>query len=200
MASLGRPRGFDREAALEAAMMLFWRKGFAGASMNDLCEAMGIRSPSLYAAFQSKEALYIEAVEEYVRIFAPRVWGRLAEAPTARAGFEDFLLAAAESMAKTSVKPGGCMATLTALGDECPVAVTSVVTGIRQQMLSMLQSRLESALAAGELAASTDLNSLGRFFLSTYQGMAVQARDGATRAQLKDIAKTAMMAWPDRHA
>ena len=63
MAAMGRPREFDRDAALEAAMFLFWRKGFAATSMNDLCDAMGISSPSLYAAFGSKEALYLEAVE-----------------------------------------------------------------------------------------------------------------------------------------
>jgi AcrR family transcriptional regulator len=63
MAVIGRPREFDRDAALEAAMFLFWRKGFAATSMNDLCDAMGVRSPSLYAAFGSKEALYLEAVD-----------------------------------------------------------------------------------------------------------------------------------------
>src|SRR3979411_1663755 len=78
MAVIGRPRGFDRDAALEAAMFLFWRKGFEAASMNDLCDAMGVRSPSLYAAFGSKEALYLEAVEHYVRTQGPTVYARLA--------------------------------------------------------------------------------------------------------------------------
>ena len=72
MAVIGRPREFDRDAALEAAMLLFWRKGFEAASMNDLCDAMGVRSPSLYAAFGSKEALYLEAIEHYVRTTDPR--------------------------------------------------------------------------------------------------------------------------------
>ena len=71
MAVIGRPEGFDRDAALEAAMVLFWRKGFAATSMNDLCDAMGVRSPSLYAAFGSKEALYLEAIEHYVRDYRP---------------------------------------------------------------------------------------------------------------------------------
>jgi AcrR family transcriptional regulator len=62
MTVIGRPREFDRKAALEAAMLLFWRKGFAATSMNDLCDVMGVRSPSLYAAFGSKEALYFEAI------------------------------------------------------------------------------------------------------------------------------------------
>src|SRR6202035_3596322 len=93
MAIIGRPRGFDRDAALEAAMVLFWRKGFAAASMNDLCDAMSIRSPSLYAAFGSKEALYLEAVERYVRTIGPPIWDRLADGATALDSLgEHFLL------------------------------------------------------------------------------------------------------------
>ena len=93
MAVIGRPRAFDRDAALEAATLLFWRKGFAAASMTELCEAMGIRSPSLYAAFGSKEALYLEAVERYVDIQGHLVWDRLEDGATARAGVENLLIA-----------------------------------------------------------------------------------------------------------
>jgi len=114
MALIGRPREFDRGAALEAAMLAFWRKGFAATSMNDLCDAMGVRSPSLYAAFGSKEALYLEAVEHYVEIFGPPVWDKLAEGATARAGVENLLLAATESLPESHVTPPGCMATLAA--------------------------------------------------------------------------------------
>src|ERR1700750_1547259 len=96
MAVVGRPRAFDREAALEAAMLLFWRKGFAAASINDLCEAMGVRSPSLYAAFGSKEALYLEAIERYARTIGDALWAQLAEAPTARTGVQRLLRAASE--------------------------------------------------------------------------------------------------------
>jgi AcrR family transcriptional regulator len=196
MATAGRPRGFDRDAALDAAMLLFWRKGFAATSMNDLCDAMAIRSPSLYAAFESKETLYIEAVEDYVRTIGPPVWGKLAEGPTARASVENLLLAAAETMPGSSAKPAGCMATLAAVGDEWPAAIAEVVRKVRLELLSMLQSRLETGVAKGELPASTDLDRLSRFYLGVYQGMAIQARDGATSAELRGIAAMAMVAWP----
>ena len=98
MAIIGRPREFDRGAALEAAMLAFWRKGFAATSMNDLCEAMDVRSPSLYAAFGGKEALYREALQRYVETVGPPVWGKLAEGATARASVEKLLLAATESL------------------------------------------------------------------------------------------------------
>ena len=196
MAVIGRPREFDRDAALEAAMFLFWRKGFSATSMNDLCDAMGVRSPSLYAAFGSKEALYLEAVEHYVRTQGPPVWDKLAEGATARAGIENLLMAGTERLPKSRAIPAGCMAVLAAVGDEWPAAITRVVKKVRLEMLGMLRSRLETAVAKGELPASTNIDGLSRFYLSVFQGMAIQARDGASQAELKAVAATAMAGWP----
>jgi AcrR family transcriptional regulator len=196
MAIIGRPRGFDRDAALEAAMVLFWRKGFAAASMNDLCDAMSIRSPSLYAAFGSKEALYLEAVERYVRTIGPPIWDRLADGATARAGLEKLLLAATESLPESAMTPAGCMAALGAVCDEWPAPIIEAVRNVRLEMLGMLRSRLEAGVANGELPASTDIDSLSRFYLGVYQGMAVQARDGASAGDLSGSVAAAMAAWP----
>jgi AcrR family transcriptional regulator len=196
MAIIGRPRGFDRDAALEAAMLLFWRKGFAAASMNDLCDAMSIRSPSLYAAFGSKEALYLEAIERYVRTIGPPIWGKLAGGTTARASVEKFLLAATESLPESSTTPAGCMAVLGAVCDEWPAPIIEAVRNVRLEMLGMLRSRLEAGVANGELPASTDIDSLSRFYLGVYQGMAVQARDGASAGDLRGLVAAAMAAWP----
>jgi AcrR family transcriptional regulator len=165
-------------------------------SMNDLCAAMGIRSPSLYAAFGSKEDLYLEAFDRYVRSVGPPVWDRLAEGATARAGVESMLLAATEAMPKSRATPAGCMAALAAVGDECPPAIANVMRKVRLKMLDNLRSRLESAAADGELPASTDIDRLSRFYLGVYEGMAVQARDGASRADLRGVAAVAMAAWP----
>jgi AcrR family transcriptional regulator len=196
MAVIGRPREFDRGAALEAAMLLFWRKGFAMTSMNDLCEAMGIRSPSLYAAFGSKEGLYLEALEHYVQTVGPPIWDRLAEGATARASVESLLLAATESLPKSRATPAGCMAALGAVGDEWPTAIANVVRKVRTKMLGNLRSRLEKAVAEGELPPATDIEHLSRFYLSVFEGMAIQARDGASRAELRGVAAAAMAAWP----
>jgi AcrR family transcriptional regulator len=196
VAIIGRPRAFDRDEALEAAMVLFWRKGFEATSMTDLCGAMGVRSPSLYAAFGSKEALYLEAIQHYVEIFGPPVWDKLAEGATARAGVENLLLAATESLPESHVTPAGCMATLAAVSDEWPAGIAEVVRKIRVEMLGMLRSRLETGVASGELPTTTDIEALSRFYLSVYQGMAVQARDGAGAPELKGVVAAAMSAWP----
>jgi AcrR family transcriptional regulator len=189
MAIIGRPREFDRGAALEAAMLAFWRKGFAATSMNDLCDAMGVRSPSLYA-------LYCEALERYVETVGPPVWGKLAEGTTARESVEKLLLAATESLPQSRDSPAGCMATLGAVCDEWPAGIADTVRKIRLDMLGMLRSRLEAGAAKGELPPTTDIEVLSRFYLSVYQGMAVQARDGAGAAELRGVVATAMAAWP----
>lgn len=177
-------------------MRVFWQKGFSAASMNDLCEAMGIRSPSLYAAFGSKEGLYREAMDRYVSTIGPPVWDKLKEGSTARAGVEKLLLAGTESLPQSDTVPAGCMAMLSAVGDEWPSAITDVARSIRLESLGNLRARLSAAVADGELDPSTDVEKLSRFYLGVFQGMAVQAKDGATQAELSSIAETAMAAWP----
>ena len=196
VAIIGRPREFDRDAALQAAMVLFWRKGFAAASMTDLCDAMSIRSPSLYAAFGSKEALYLEAIDRYVRNNGPPIWGKLAERATARACVENLLLAASEILPDAPTSPGGCMVTLGAVCDEWPESILQAVRNVRLHMLGVLRARLEAGVANGELPASTDIDSLSRFYLGVYAGMAVQARDGASAGDLRGLVAAAMGAWP----
>lgn len=192
----GRPREFDRDAALDAAMYLFWRKGYEAASMHDLCDAMGVRSPSLYAAFESKEALYLAAIEHYVEPRGEPVWDRLAEGATARAGIEKLLIGAAETLPKSRSAPAGCMAVLGAVSDEWPATITRAVRKVRLDMLDNLRGRIEAAVGSGELPASTDTEALSRFYLSVFQGMAIQAKDGATPAELRGAVEAAMAAWP----
>jgi AcrR family transcriptional regulator len=196
VAIIGRPRAFDRDEALEAAMVVFWRKGFEATSMTDLCAAMGVRSPSLYAAFGSKEALYLEALQRYVEIVGPPVWGGLGEEKTARAGVENLLLAASKILPEAPASPAGCMAALGAVCDEWPAGIADAVKKIRLDMLEMLRSRLRSGVASGELESAADIEGLSRFYFGVYQGMCVQARDGAAAADLRGLAAAAMAAWP----
>jgi hypothetical protein len=81
--------------------------------------------------------------------------------------------------------------------DEWPAPIAEVVRTVRLEMLGHLRSRLETAIAEGELPPSTDVERLSRFYLGVFQGMAVQARDGAAVAELKGVAEAAMAAWPN---
>src|SRR5918996_4164529 len=108
MAERGRPRSFDRAAALRRAMEVFWAKGYDGASLSDLTAAMGINSPSLYAAFGSKEGLFREAVALYGATEGTEIWEALPQAPTAREAIERFLRASALSFTRPD-RPAGCL-------------------------------------------------------------------------------------------
>src|SRR5688500_18771243 len=95
----GRPRAFDENKALDAALDVFWRKGYEGASLSDLTDTMGINRPSLYAAFGNKEALFRKVLERYAQ--GPACYVRTAvEAPTARAVFERLLAGAIDLLTR----------------------------------------------------------------------------------------------------
>ncbi|WP_404334547.1 TetR/AcrR family transcriptional regulator [Sphingomonas sp. MMS12-HWE2-04] len=200
MRSRGRPRSFDREAALARATCLFWRKGYEATSIADLTEAMGIGSPSLYAAFGSKEALYVEALGHYAENYDGVVWGRFRAAPSAREAVRAFLLDSAEALTGTpGGTPTGCMVTLSSVSDgQCDLSAR--MRAARTTTLDRLEARLRDAIAEGELAPGLDVHGLARFVQTVQSGMSILARDGAAQADLEAAAEIAMLGWDARTA
>ncbi len=197
----GRPRAFDREAALERATCLFWTKGFAATSIADLTQAMGIGAPSLYAAFQSKEALYAEALRHYMETNEAYVWAGFGSATTARAAVQSLLMDSAAALTGCVVDiPRGCMVTLSSVGSEGHAELGDLVQSARGITLERLRSRLDQAVAEGEIPASTDLHALARFVQTLQNGMSILARDGASRAELEAVTDVAMAGWDARTA
>ncbi|WP_246811791.1 TetR/AcrR family transcriptional regulator [Ensifer sp. ENS11] len=191
----GRPRGFDKERALAIAMDMFWRKGFAATSMADLCSTLSIAPPSLYAAFGSKERLYEECISYYMANVAPRIWDRFQKAATARDAVQAFLRDSAEVLPGIN-KPSGCMVTLSDVRGEGSEHLGQFVEAARRQGLLLVERKLEEAIATGELKSDVSPSVVARYFLSVQQGMSIQARDGATVDELREVADTAMKAWP----
>jgi TetR/AcrR family transcriptional regulator, copper-responsive repressor len=192
----GRPRSFDREAALDRAVELFWREGYEGATVAALCRATGLNPPSLYAAFGDKRRLWEAALDRYQARFGG--FGPLAldTAPTAREGVERMLLGAAESLARPE-GPRGCLVVTGALAcaDEDARAAAA---SRRTTTLAALLNRLARGQADGDVSGNVDAESLARYVATVFHGMSIQARDGATAAELQAVARLAMRAWPDR--
>lgn len=186
----GRPRSFDREAGLDAAARVFWRDGYEGATLAALTAAMGVSPPSLYAAFGDKRALFLEAMGRYLPL--PEAEAAIASAPSARAAAERLLEGAVERFTGADT-PAGCL--VARAGGAAGVAAE--VAAARRAVEAALAERARRDLACGVLPPDADPEALAGLVAATVQGLAVQAREGASRPMLRRIAAQALAAWPD---
>ncbi|MBN3268483.1 TetR/AcrR family transcriptional regulator [Bordetella bronchiseptica] len=193
---IGRPRAFDRDAALLAAMRTFWTQGYEGTSIQDLVQAMGVNKPSLYATFGCKEEIFREAVELYDRVEGRATSQSLAQARTAREAVETMLRANARAYA-VAEGPRGCMIVLSSLlGAPENARVRAYLADNRLAGETLLKDRLAQGIAQGDLAPTADIAQLAAFYTTVLEGLSIQARDGAGADKLNTIIDAAMLAWP----
>jgi AcrR family transcriptional regulator len=186
----GRPRSFDREAALERAMQVFWKQGYEATSLHDLTRAMGINPPSLYAAFGDKERLFMEAVGRYEQM-RHGLAEMLEEGATAKAAVARVLTEAARELPGC----GGCMLVLSATACS-ESSVQSELAERRTDQKAVLKARIDRGIREGELPRGTESAALAEFYTTILQGMSIRARDGAGTRSLLAAAEAAMRAWP----
>ena len=193
--ALGRPRSFETGKALDAAMKVFWCKGYEGASLSDLTRAMGINRPSLYAAFGDKEALFRKVLDRYDS--GPAAYVREAlNQPTARAVVERLMEGAAD-LATASDNPRGCLFVQSALacGDKAKAIRNDLILR-RDAGEKAVRQRLKRAQAEGDLPQDANAADLARYVVTVIQGIAVQAASGAARKELGRVIENALRAWP----
>jgi AcrR family transcriptional regulator len=184
IAQMGRPREFDRACALKAAMLAFWEcGGYERTSIGQLTEAMGISSPSLYAAFGSKRDLYDEAVELYSQRPGTPLLLALTE-PNAHA-FATRLLDAAIVDCTKRGQPKGCL-----------VNTDPLLVNRRDDGRAVIAKRLTEAVGDGDLPRWADPETLAEYLIIVINGLSTRARDGATRTELRSVAATVMAGWP----
>jgi TetR/AcrR family transcriptional regulator, copper-responsive repressor len=196
MSQLGRPKTFDRETALDAAMLLFWERGFEQTSVDELAAAMGIRTSSLYSSFGDKEQLYLAAVDHY-RTGRGSIYDKVVnEGKTAREGFTKLFKLAAKEMTRRD-QPRGCMLSL-ALPTCSPKydELQKELDRLRMISETIWINRLQAAVQSKEIPKSTNLRLLTAFFRTTLYGMTLQARAGASQSLLLEIGKLALQVWP----
>jgi AcrR family transcriptional regulator len=193
----GRPREFCVDQALAAALRVFWSKGFDGASLTDLTEAMGITRPSLYAAFGNKEELFRKALDLYGREKLAYVQIALS-APTAR-GVAERMLQGALDIATSKCDPVGCFGVVSSIG--CTAHADSIrdeVIARRATSESAIIQRFQRARDEGDLPANVEPEGLARYVMAIMQGMSVQASAGASRDDLEQLVDTSLQVWPSR--
>lgn len=188
----GRPRCFDRDRALIRALDVFWRRGYAPASIAELCQAMEINPPSLYAAFGNKASLFMEAVGFYEKTYWEEPSKKfLAEADIFRA-VDEFFRASARILISPDL-PCGCMVVLAAINVSADAEeITSSIRKLRLATKEMFAERIRRGIADGQLPPGTDVAALAGAFNTMLEGLSIQARDGLSQAELERIASHAV--------
>lgn len=196
MATRGRPRTFDPDTALRQALDLFWERGYEGTSLSDLAKAMGIASASIYACFGTKEDLFRQVMGLYRTTSGEPPRRALREEPATRAAVHAMLRATADEITRPDA-PHFCMLILAApTGAEENHAVREFLADGRRDQFATIRDRLGRGVTDGDLTVSQeDLDAIARYYATVVQGMSIQARDGATRAELEAVITCAMAAW-----
>ena len=192
---MGRHREFQLEEALDAALRMFWRKGYEGTSYADLTEATGLERPSLYAAFGNKEALFRRALARYDEQYL----GYLPEAlqrPTSREVAAHLVHKAVELNTRYP-EHTGCLGINGVLaGSDDAEPVRQALVEFRMAGQDRLRERFERAQAEGDLPETAKPDALAAFVMTVTQGIAVQAKAGMSRAMLEAVAEQALATWP----
>jgi AcrR family transcriptional regulator len=193
----GRPVVFDRGHALHAAMKLFWERGYEGTSFDELIAAMGISASSFYNSFGSKEALYCEATQTYLE-WAGQWFFAILNDPSidTRTAFARLFEATAEEFTRGD-HPLGCMISLA--GTHCSPGMKNIRDMMAEHRAFSeiaMAERMRRGVANGDMPKDTDCDMLAAYYSAVARGLAVQARDGASREKLSEIGRLAMRAWP----
>lgn len=192
---IGRPRGFDADAALERAMVVFWEQGYEGASLADLTSAMGITKTSMYAAFGNKEDLFRKALERYEEGPAAYV-ARALQQPTAREVATAFLDGSVAASTRPDC-PSGCLGVQGSLAaGEAGRTARDTLAAWRDKGHMYLRDRFRRARDEGDLPPEADPGLLARFLMTVANGIAVQAAGGTGRDELQQVADAALRHWP----
>lgn len=183
----GRPKAFDRDFALEKALRVFWEKGYVSASMTELCSAMGINAPSLYAEFGNKKRLFLEALEFYEKKYWEKPALDFLKENDIRRAVRRYFEDAAEILCSQET-PCGCMTVSAAL---CIPSEEEEIRGqvcrLRDDTQAMFAEALEKAVRNGQLSEQTDVLSLSLVLNTLLEGLSVQTKNGAAVSDLRGI-------------
>lgn len=192
----GRPRQFDRHEALETALRLFWDKGYDPTTLAELCEAMQIKTPSLYAAYGNKEALFLEAAHYYEETYWAEPARRFMSEPDIYTAVANYFQEAAQIMLAPDA-PAGSLTILAAINISAgETKIIEELGKMRARTREMFSDRMRLAIEQGQIPADTDVPAVAGSLAALLEGLALQARDKIFLSQLKAMAALAPRLLP----
>lgn len=196
MARTGRPRAFNRDEAVAAAMLLFWEHGYESTSLAQLRAAMGdISAASFYAAFESKESLFREVMDRYISTYGQVSESFRDTSLTSKKAIEQGLRQSARMQTESS-HPLGCLLILSAVNCSPEQQhIREMLAKERARVNGWLKGCIERAVVNGELPGSTDIPMLVTLFETFLQGISTQARDGVSYEALDAAITQLMSVW-----
>jgi AcrR family transcriptional regulator len=189
----GKPQ-FDESAVIAAAIVVFWRHGYAAASIGDLTEATGLSRSSIYQRFGDKGGLFVEALQAYTERVLRRM--NAAQAETARGRLEALLRGFLPAVS-ASPRLAGCLIARSCAEaiDLSPAGRVATLTAATRQR-DVLKSILREAIQNGELTQDADIDALAWHYLGVLQAVVNFPFAGARRGMLDRMIDAAMAAWP----
>lgn len=188
-----RPCAYDKSDLLRNAVVLFWERGFAGTSIDDVVQASGVSRSSLYAAFPDKTALFLATIEHYLDTVTRAKLERLARGERAAQAITKFLLDIAEERPSAAGPAHGCLLTNTAVeigsGQE---RIAECVRHAFARLEQALAARLEEARRQGDLSAGTEPQQYARQLVALVQGLRVMTRLGMAPRVAGDAVRSAL--------
>jgi AcrR family transcriptional regulator len=180
----GRPLSFDPTAALDAAIDLFWAKGYERSDVDSVARVLGVTKPSLYRMFGDKPSLFLKALQRYGETRESAVLQQFQATSDIGEAVCSFLEASVNA-ATTTGKPTGCLIACVASGlAEENTDVRSFYARALIQLTDSLTERFESEIAAGRLPPDPSARARGRILADIVQGLALRARAGVARKEL----------------
>ncbi len=186
-ASPGRPLEFDPDTALEAAMQVFWRKGYESTSMLDLLDAMQLSKSSLYQAFGGKQALFSQCLLRYTDTLTQQFRAWLAQSPSAMVFIRSFVESVLDE-ARGVCEARGCLVlnTVNEFGRSDPEVASSIAEGLAR-IHGVMLSAVQRAQAEGDIPPQHDAVTLANYLVSSMSGLKTLSKAGADEASLRGI-------------
>jgi TetR/AcrR family transcriptional regulator, transcriptional repressor for nem operon len=190
----GRPIEFDPDAALAAAMRLFWAQGYEATSLQDLLARMGIARSSFYQVFHSKHQLFIQALDRYCGTLTVELRRQLAASDSAREFLREALASVADD-ARGRGRRWGCLVFNSAaeFGQTDKEVAAGVAASI-DAFTSVFSDAIRQAQLEGDIDAAKDPELLGRHMVCSMSGLRTLAKAGAKPRELLQLADMALSA------